>query len=146
MFEIALATESGYGVLGQGERQGRLGYARTIAELAHEQVVAGEKGLFERRGGNDEVLEKELVEEVNRHKGEDNRVDPAHGRTGRLVFQVLPPRPRDKACDVSVDDERHDDQPPPRFNPIEEEKVKGCINDALYDGGYLDRFHRFGRS
>ena len=59
---------------GNGER--RLGDARTVSELGHEEMVSGVQAAFHGRGRNLEGLEEENIDEGYHNHGEDDGIQP----------------------------------------------------------------------
>ena len=55
-----------------------------------------------------------------------------HHRARHGTFCFFPPCPRDAFRDVSVIDERYDQQSPPTLDPYEESKIEGCYDTHLY--------------
>ena len=127
---VRLALNHGQRVLRERHGERRLGYSRAVAHLAHEEVVAGEERLLERRRRYDVVLEEEQVDEIHCHEGEDDGVDPRHHEPhGRLG--VFPPLPAYLLGDVHVVDEGHHYEPPPALHPYQEQQVEGHDHAAL---------------
>ena len=131
---VALHVDQRHGVLGErhGERSFR--NARTVAYLAHEEIIAREETLFERGRRNHIVLEEEEVDEINRYECEHERIYPAHDETHR-AFLILPPLPVNLLGDVNIEDERNHDESQPAFYPNQKEKIEGenhCELRPLY--------------
>ena len=121
---VALHVDQRHGVLGErhGERSFR--NARSVAYLAHEEIVARKETLLERGRWDHIVLEEEEVDEINRYEREHERINPAHDETDR-TFLILPPLPVNLLGDVNVEDERNHNESQPALNPYQEEEVEG---------------------
>ena len=131
--QVAAAVDERHGVLRHGHVERGLGHTRAVGKLRHEQVIAREERFFERRGGNDEVLEKELVQKIDGCEGEYNGIHPTHEEARfRSYGRLAPPSPLDVVRDVGVEDEGHYQQSPPRFNPKKEEEVEGRDGGEFY--------------
>ena len=131
-FKIAARTSDRHGVLRQRHGERRLRDARSVGEFGNEEIVARQQCFLQRRRRNHEVLEEKLVEEIDGNEGKDDGVDPAHHEADGAVLGVFPPSPVDKFAHVDVVDKRHDEESPPRANPIEEEEVES-EHDAELD-------------
>ena len=131
-FKIAARASDRHGVLRQRHGERRLRDARSVGEFGNEEIVARQQCFLQRRRRNHEVLEEKLVEEIDGNEGKDDGVNPAHHEADGAVLGVFPPSPVDKFAHVDVVDERHDEESPPRANPIEEEEVES-EHDAELD-------------
>ncbi len=98
--------------------------ARSVAYLAHEEIVAREETLLERRRRNHVVLEEEEVDEINRYEGKHERINPAHDEAHR-AFLILPPLPVNLLGDVNIEDERNHNESQPALYPYQEEEIEG---------------------
>ena len=109
-------------VLREGQREWCLRLAWSVAHLRHEEIDACEQRFLQRRRWYDIVLEEKQVNEIDRHEGEHQSVDPRHDETGH-AFRVAPPLPFNFLCDVDVEDKRHHHESQPALQPQQEEEV-----------------------
>ena len=114
---VGLAPHHRHRVLRERHRKRCHRLARPVAHLTHEQVVAHQERLLQRRRWNGIVLEKIDVHEIDGHEGEHDGVHPAHHRARHGIVRLLPPRPGNAFRDVGIEYERHGNQPPPASNP-----------------------------
>ena len=117
-------------VLRERHCQRRLRDARAVTDFRHEEIVAREQRFFQRRRGDDVVLEEELVDEIDGDEGEHECIDPRH-QEARGTFGVFPPLPADFLRDIGIENEWHDEQSPPRFHPVEKQQVEYQNDDEF---------------
>jgi len=70
----------------EGDGQGSVGNAGTIARFAYEQIVIDQEGFFHGAGRDDIGFEYKAADEGCRYYGEDAGVDPFPGLAFFIVF------------------------------------------------------------
>ena len=125
---IALHVDDRHRMLCERHGERCLGNAGAVAQLRHEKVITREQALLQRGRRNDKVLEKEEVDEIYRHEGEYDGVDPRHNKPCDAVG-IAPPLPTDFLGDVYVEDEGHYEQSPPALHPKQKQQIEN-ENDA----------------
>ena len=110
-------------MLAQGHVQGSLRHTGTVAHFAYQQIVAHQKALFQRAGGDYIVLEKIYVYEIDSHQSKYNGIYPPHHSPDNGIVGFLPPGPGNEFCNVRIENEGKDNQSPPGIYPVKESYV-----------------------
>ena len=124
--QVGFAVQDREGVLHQRKGERRVGYPRSIAQLADEQMVAHQQRFLQRRAGDLVVLEDEQIDEIDRYQGEQDVIDPFQYRTQERILDLFPGSPVNLLCQKQIDPYDNTDQQPPILHPEAEQDIEQC--------------------